>query len=315
MLMFHTRVGGTVDPTLPCGIYDRRRNIVQLVKDTRVVLDHLQSATLPEVLPRNQDTIARYPDARICIREEAPSRKKWMENINKDIMRTRAGFFSALVFRNILFNSEALVQRPDTFDQSHFANLAEWDVYVASLYDTFPNRSPDFFCNKFALGHYIEHRTIEQAQHFWSVSVSCEWPEPEEWPLSFSDMHSLLRRIKCKKGLPGCGALSLYLLCTDMVYYGMVDRPLLSDMAGIVRSLDMGALSGLAILGYLKKDKGRKPSLDVVGNAIEAFRQDIFLLLTAHDVHMDTSYIDVEHILCKFSRLWNLRSYRDALPL
>lgn len=257
-----------------------------------------------------------YPDARICLREDAPSRKMMMNTVDFAFMKTRPGFFTALLFRNILFNSQAFILRPPFLKKSKFESLGDWNLYLEAIRAEFPNGDPDFFCNRGALGQTIKLRTIEQAAHFWDVSTVCEWPNDGDWPLSFSAMHNLIRRIKAKHGLPDCGNLSLYLLCADMVHYKIVDRPSLDEIASIILTLDMGALSGLRLLGYLKEGEDERASISEVMEAVESFRLDALLLLTANGMHdIPIGYIDLEHTLCKFNRLWGLKYYRDSPPV
>lgn len=98
-----------------------------------------------------------------------------------------------------------------------------------------------------------------------------------------------------------------------MVRYKMVEEPSLDEIASIVRMLNMGALSGLRLLGYLKDEEDEGAPLSEVMDAVESFRLDVLLLLTANGTwDVPLSYIDLEHTLCKFSRLWGLRYYRDS---
>ncbi|KAI0083086.1 hypothetical protein BDY19DRAFT_998873 [Irpex rosettiformis] len=234
-------------------------------------------------------------------------------NVDKPFMRTRAGFFTALLFRNISFNSVSFLTCPSSLAKFKFEDLDEWNNYISALRDHFPNESEDFFCNRFALGQPIAERTVEQAEYFWKASNSCEWPEPEDWPVDFMNMYDRLTRIKGKHSLPGCGQLSLYLLCADMVYYDLVECPSSSDMASIILSLGRGALSGLQILGYLKEEGKESLTVDAVRVAFEQFTGDITLLLySAQELpRLKLTTIDLEHILCKYSRMWTLKFYQS----
>lgn len=304
------------EPSLCCGIYDRRRNLAEMFKDNLTVLDAEHKVPLSST----QILILEQPDARICFREYAPSRRLMMEHMDQDFMQTRSGFFSALVFRNISFNSEAFVTRPKVLTKCKFEDLDDWTAYLDALHATFPGRSSDFFCNRAAFGQPVRDRKIEHAARFWETARVCEWPKAGDWPLSFSDMHALLWRVKNKHGLPGCGALGMYLLCADMVYYSLVTPPTLEEIAGIIIQLDMGGLAGLELLGYLKlEDRATRPSppypMELVATAVEHFLQDTHLLLALWGAtYISIGYIDVEHILCKFSRMWNLEQYRVAPP-
>lgn len=268
-----------------------------------------------------QILILQQPDARVCLRELAPSRRLMMEHVDYEFMRTRSGFFTALIFRNILFNSEAFVTRPKALNKCKFEDLDDWTAYLNGLRACFPGRNHDFFCNRGAFGQPIADRKIEHASRFWEVTRICEWPKAGEWPLSFSDMHSLLWRIKNKHGLPGCGSLGIYSLCADMVYYGLVSPPTLEEISTVIINLDMGALAGLELLGYLTPpDTGERPSppyaTETVATAVQHFRQDSHLFLALWGAaHISLSYVDVEHVLCKFSRMWNLGQYQVALPM
>lgn len=294
-------------------MYDRRRNVVELILDTRAVSKALEKGD-PSSLTPTQLFIYEQPDARMCMRELGPSRRIMMATLNLSFMRSRTGFFNALLFRNIMFNTQAYLRRPKALMIPTFANLVEWNKYVASLRAEFPGEAEDFFCNRGALGQPIHDRVIEHAQHFWEVASVCDWPEEQEWPLSFEDMHALLWRIKNKHGLPGCGKLSIYLLCADMVSYGLVELPTWEFMARTIGDVDLGAMSGLRLLGYLKDDDPVE-SPELV-QAIDDFHQDVGFLLTSRGLNeFLVNAIDVEHILCKFSRLWKLNYYRTPPPV
>ena len=109
-------------------------------------------------------------------------------------MRTRPGFFTALLFRNIFFDSAAFLDRPEFLSKYKFSTLDEWVAYVCELRMHFKDKPEDFFCNPSAYGQHVANRTIEQGEHLWDVSERCEWPT--EWPVSFKDMYALIQRIK-----------------------------------------------------------------------------------------------------------------------
>ena len=234
--------------------YDRRFNVVSLIQDTLVVIRHLDGTFPAGRLTPPQQAMVDEPDACICTRELAPTRKLMAAHINNSFMRTRPGFFTALVFRNILFNSEAFLNCPPTLSKFQFSTFDEWTEYAENIRLHFKGRPVTFFCNPSALGQPISERTIDNASHFWEVSVKCEWPAV--WPLKFANMYDLLGRIKDDLRLPGCGPLGLYLLCADMVRYGMVERPSLDEMADVIFNLRKGALSGLELLGYITRGNG-----------------------------------------------------------
>ena len=233
-------------------------------------------------------------------------------HVDNSFMRTRPGFFTALVFRNILFNSEAFLNCPPTLSKFQFSTFDEWTEYTDNIRLHFQGRPVSFFCNPSALGQPISERTIDKASHFWEVSLACEWPE--DWPLKFAEMYDLLSRIKDDLRLPGCGPLGLYLLCADMVRYGMVERPSLDEMADVIFNLRKGALSGLELLGYITRGNGPEGcTRDVVRQGLEDFSLDLRLSCAAKGLgHLQLDFIDFEHILCKFSRMWGLRFYRDV---
>ncbi|KAI0094151.1 hypothetical protein BDY19DRAFT_5898 [Irpex rosettiformis] len=257
--------GETVDPSLPCGIYDRRCNFVQMFRDNIVVLEHLAGSQTVSSFTPVQQAILDKPDSRICAREFAPSRRLMSQN---------------------------------------FANLEEWSGYLDRVRQHFSGKKDDFFCNPSALGQPIPERNLGQAPHFWEVSTTCEWPSSSDWPLKFADMHALLMRVKEKNSLPGCGPLGIYLLCVDMVYYDLVEFPTPHEVAFIITSLRKGALAGLEVLGYLASESAHhKHTFDEVAKAFDIFKKDTAFLLSAHNV-LDTALteIDYEHALYLFKR-------------
>ncbi|KAI0085726.1 hypothetical protein BDY19DRAFT_908928 [Irpex rosettiformis] len=105
-----------------------------------------------DVFTPAQQALLDKPDSRICAREFSPSRQLMSCNVDKAFMRTRAGFFTSLVFRNISFNSEAFLNCPDALAKFMFNNLDEWNTYIADLHDYFSEEPEDYFCNRLALG-------------------------------------------------------------------------------------------------------------------------------------------------------------------
>lgn len=108
----------------------------------------------------------------------------------------------------------------------------------------------------------------------------------------------------------------MYLLCADMVHYSMVKPPTLQEIALSVNNLNLGAKAGLQLLGYFEGTDSDGITPAIVLDAVASFSKDLQLLLASNGLSdIKLTYIDVEHLLCKFSRLWNLRLYRDSPSL
>jgi hypothetical protein len=162
-----------------------------------------------------------------------------------------------------------------------------------------------------AYGTPLPQRRIDQAGVFWEVSSSCDWPEKNEFPLTFASATEMIASIKKKHGLPGCGPLVCYQLVIDMVACGLAEYPTLEDVANAIGSCNMGSLSGLELLGYIDKCPSGKYGDGVVATAFHDFVEDTQLLLRCGKVNMYLDFITAEHLLCKFSRMWGLGHYHD----
>lgn len=300
------------------GFYDRRRNVAHFLQDSIIVLEHIRNGPTADDLTPSQTQLTSTPDALIPYREAAPSRARILEHGHFDFFRTRAGFFSALVFRCISFNSEAFRSCPQSIIRFQFATLSEWHQYLDALCAIFPNEGPEFFCNTRALGQPITERTIDKADEFWRIAQTCDWPSEDAWPMEFVDMYDTFESIKDENGLPGCGKLGMYLLTADMVGYGAVAPPRLIEVVCTVIHVNKGAIRGLVLLGYLTASPDDH-TVDNVFKAFQAFVTDIRLLFAAQvgklerDRRWDVDYIIAEHLLCKFGRMWRMNYYKYSV--
>lgn len=105
---------------------------------------------------------------------------------------------------------------------------------------------------------------------------------------------------------PTIGLLIGYLICTDLVYAGVLDPPSLEDMGKGVASIGKGGRAGLKWLGLIGEDASR----DDVSSSF----QSLYRYLKAHfpaqfpSLHLDMFI--VEHGLCKYKRLMKQQKRR-----
>ena len=240
------------------------------------------------------------------LREWGPSRQRINgrvgTGIDADFARTRAGFFSLMVFRLISFNTRPLLETPISSLTVCFADLAQFDAYLTEMRHRYPGIEDTELCNAKAYTRRpLRDRSLQAKDHFWKTAKECSWNTDRM--LSFSDGWEWLTKMKSGSSMPGAGKLSLYLLLADMACAGLVAMPTVQEMGSMIHKLQSGALAGLRVAGYLPADSGTV--LTDVQTAFEAFYNDIEQLREEADLwEWDT--LTAEHTLCKIKRLTKL---------
>ncbi|KAJ7110199.1 hypothetical protein C8R43DRAFT_904509 [Mycena crocata] len=232
------------------------------------------------------------PSYKSVCRDDGPFSPNWI--------RTRAGFFSALLFRGVTFHT--------SFVRNHtlFEDLDAWETaidglprgnYVTSCtYGGFPNarRAKDA---KLTARAYWEMSGVAQ-NLAWLTRMT---------PPTFTAFYDFILEF------PQIGSLSAQLLTADYALHGVVKMPTLREQAILVHSIDKGAVSGLQALGYLPAE-GPFAQNKVV-EAFEALYNylDAELLQTEKDM-MRFSPILLEHALCKIGRVAYLVAVKPLFP-
>ncbi|TFK62138.1 hypothetical protein BDN72DRAFT_863066 [Pluteus cervinus] len=241
-------------------------------------------------------------DQRLPFRDLAPSRNKVLYGsgpYSAEYLVSRAGFFSALVYRGITHNTEFLMDQENTV----FPTLEVWN----KLYDGLKEfHDEDWFCNKRAYGQTCLQRNVVNAPSYWKSSGD---PKLLLWlfdnkPWAFIDVFSLIRKAK----IPAFGKLTTYLLVADYAIAGVVKKPSCVEMGHMIYHIKLGGWHGLQKLGYPCR------SADETARSFESVYN--IMLASMEDGYRDDVKFDVfllEHLLCKHSRLSDLELWDNAL--
>ena len=251
-------------------------------------------------------------DFRCPLRESAPSRAIVRSHFTATTTPTVAGIFSALVFRLITYNSEALRRTDPTMRKVLFHDLLEWNDYMGYLRNAFEDQPEEFFCNPRAIGSRPLKRSPAHAVQYWEVAhiLHAQLCLSSEAP-TFSGCRNVLSALKRKHSIPQLGTLTAYLLLTDLVYATVVEMPTAEEVAQFMYEFWKGGIRGLQILGYLpypnaNASKVRTEALEVVVAAFSQFCEDVSQLLTEEENQkMGWNPIIAEHTLCKISRCYD----------
>lgn len=207
--------------------------------------------------------------------------------------RTRAGFFSALVFRGI--TQSAPVVRT--------GNL--WFNSLDDFEELKRDHPEEWMCKKNALGFPNKHRSTANAGPLWTASKQYErlFTIPKQ---SFMNCFNFLRSVdQPKKHIKffGFGPLTAYLLAVDYAYAGFIELPTVDDMACIIKIIDRGGIRGLRLVGALSGGKSKATE----DECIHAFRTAYtYLDITLTAEEKSATGFDIftlEHCLCKLARL------------
>lgn len=261
-----------------------------------------------------QKRIAAKTDLLQPLREEGVSRTRINgrngENLSATHACTRAGFFSLLVFRNILYNTPYLHNTSPVKDiRVLFKTPADFFKHLDAIRTKHGIKSKNeesYFCNKQALSQQpIGGRSTATATKFWKLAASISLTGLSRQPAKFEDMRIQLDASAEAVKIRGFGKLSRFLTLVDMCATGIVEKPSVDEMGRCIYRLGAGAKSGLILLGYLD-NTGGKPTQDDVVQAFKCYYD------AAHDITTSEDGRDIqgwdtlvgEHSLCKIKRLW-----------
>lgn len=305
---------------------DTVNRVVLFLQDTNEAARSLDATTGSDL----QRYVRTNPDFLLPQREWSPSRCAVKDVFTSAFCKTRAGLFSLLLFRLITYNTDALRQMPAPEKQVAFQNLEQWETYMDAVKARFPGRQPDFYCNRRAIGSQTQvKRVLANASAYWATTGSIDWASVfGATPLTLTACIKVLDRLRVPqtpKGkeraggtdrVPQLGHLSQYLVCTDLIYAGVVSWPTAQEMGERIHWLNAGALKGLRLLGYCsqpptmvdpKNPNGTTvppPQVEDVIAAFEGFYRDVDARLSTREkLDMGWDIIMAEHTLCKLTRL------------
>ncbi|KAI0043096.1 hypothetical protein FA95DRAFT_1609674 [Auriscalpium vulgare] len=238
--------------------------------------------------------VATDLDKFLPFREKAPSVKRARTvdgPYGAPHVRTRSGFFSALVFRTILFSCGYLFDHPFIFDGPE---------KLKSDYHTMTTSTPatptSYFFDPRCYGAAM-HKQVSNAEKLWTATASRNPLSPTSPPLPFRAFYAQVIK---KPGFFNVGPLIGYLLTADYVHAGAVVMPSIDEMGTIIDVNGLGSLRGLQLLHLCNRNPSRQ-------EVLVAFRHFFTVVsdgLTAEQrLHMGWDVITAEHFLCKISRL------------
>ncbi|KAI0037822.1 hypothetical protein FA95DRAFT_1613854 [Auriscalpium vulgare] len=280
-------------------------------KATAPIPHHLSDAdrSLLEFASENLDKYLPF-------RERAPAVKRARTIVGPYApthVRTREGFFSALVFRSILYGAEYMFDHPFFFQN---------DAKLVNDYATMP-----FDSNLLKKKYFVDNniygataRDVTPVSRLWTATAkdipfNFTNPGPNAPPIPFSAFRDKIRRMKPTRVYPQCGDLTSYLVTADYVYADVVMMPTVDEMGALIHDLGKGALIGLRKMGLVYvhpsikkfKPKNKPPVMEVV-EAFRTFFNFVSSALTsAEQTRMGWDVIMAEHFLCKISRFHNRR--------
>ncbi|KAG2004131.1 hypothetical protein CC2G_002723 [Coprinopsis cinerea AmutBmut pab1-1] len=243
-------------------------------------------------------------DKKLPFRDLAPSRATILREsgpFSDSNLRTRAGFFSALVYRGATHNTPFLVERRRHF----FLNLDDFQQAVKDCGE----QDDTFFVNKNAYG-VCTNRSLDHVPSYWEASgkrVYLDWLEGKVSAPSFVALFEMFLQ---DPELRGFGGLTSYLLASDYAIAGCVDMPSEADMAEVIVRLSAGGLGGLAkLMGRTREElkKDAKAVLQAFSSLHNVVRERIEAGILEK---MGFSLFVLEHMLCKFLRL-SQKVYHD----
>ncbi|KAJ6453796.1 hypothetical protein C8R45DRAFT_1112346 [Mycena sanguinolenta] len=261
---------------------------------------------------------------RFCpFRELAPSRQRIAGAAGpytSDRAATQSGFFSALIFRAITFNTEFL----------HTAQLlyTDYPAFTSAMAESATqfrnehghNPPPSFFCNPRAYGPHNPGRTIKLAQVYGPV-VEADNIAAQVVLAQKNGSTSSISFVAFWKWLKGAvnghvrflhlGPLGSYLLAADYTYTNprLVAPPTIEELGEVICTLNKGAVHGLELLDlipYRERDSKGKPKPSTPKACIEGLKI-VYNTVYGHwaanirgEVRFDL--VMIEHSLCKLAR-------------
>ncbi|KAA1479704.1 hypothetical protein DENSPDRAFT_898846 [Dentipellis sp. KUC8613] len=172
-------------------------------------------------------------------------------------MRTKAGFFSALIFRGVTFGCEFAVR-----ERRVFQDLVDWQAAHAAV----ASNSSLYVSNPNAYGS-ATRRGVQYVAGFWSTAQE-EWQDMVGPDATYNTFRDFRKRVINGRNNNaalyfGFGKLIGYLLTADYAEAGVLPMPSKQDMGDLILDIDAGALKGLIRLRLVgKKPPAYGPSIE-----------------------------------------------------
>ncbi len=219
-----------------------------------------------------------------------------------DNLRTRAGFFSALVCRGIIHRT-AYIKDPN--NPVYFSDEDAWNII---RYGPQQQQGEKYFCIKKAYSDAPSaKRTSANVSQYWKAASDFRynWFLTAEKPTPFLDLWNHFRNTKFQdpdqehrwvKVFPEIGTLQAYLLASDYAIAGLATTPTPAEMAVVLQTIDAGGMKGLCLLNLPCS------SLEEVTSSFQYVYEYLSQVIpTAWQQQMKFNIFVVEHSLCKYS--------------
>ncbi|KAJ4481777.1 hypothetical protein C8J55DRAFT_488913 [Lentinula edodes] len=257
---------------------------------------YTQSPPLPmDQLNPEQRRVRENSDSSCPFRELAYSRRRVSGPNGLFAHHTRAGTFSALLFRGILFNTEALRETGHT---GFFESFEAWSQFKAQYAD----RGEKYICNSCAYGT-TRGRTSSNDKYFWIASEVLH-QKLQDPNISFTSIWQFIVNTKDNKKnklFRSFGDLSAYLLTVDLTYARRIPWPHLDEVAQAVSVLAKGALHGLQKMNLVPTNAYTEDEVKEGFKALYRLLDGDSKFKTVKGAVVFDPFM-VEHALCKISK-------------
>lgn len=234
-------------------------------------------------------------DSSCPFRELGQSRRQVSSPNGLYTHHSREGIFSALLFRGILFNTEAL---HGTRHLGFFESFEIWTEFKAQYAD----RGEKYICNPHAYGT-TKGRVSTNDENFW-IASEILFEKLQDPNISFTTVWQFVvnaRDDHKKKLFPSFGDLSAYLLTVDLTYAQWIPWPDLDEVAQAVFVLAKGALHGLQKIGLVSANSYTKEEVVEGFKTLYRFLDEDPKFKTIKQAVVFDPFM-VEHALCKMSK-------------
>ena len=239
-----------------------------------------------------QTRIIKRWDFLLPFRQLAPSKVVILEDrlgpFSPTKLKTRQGFFDALIFRLITQASDFLVGRRQV-------RLGSAEKFFQAT----KGMDRDFYNVRNATGRYDRSKNVPRIQQYWDQSISWEQFISNPNLTLLSLFKWLTGSVDGEKRFYGMGSLVGWLLASDYAYAGLVPVPTLSDVGYFIHTINLGAKDGLVLLDLPTNSKQEcAESLEWVWKGIQEY-------FPSDEIdQMGLEPITLEHALCKYKRLF-----------
>lgn len=158
----------------------------------------------------------------------------------------------------------------------HFYNLAAYGTPQSSRKNAFSSLIPRYF----------------EAEKKWKALVACH-PNGIPFTTCFTSIKKL--------GLPEVGTLTAYLLTADLSYTEWVEQPSPEVLGELVHALNKGAFKGLQATSQISSGASKDEVREAFVGLYRWLEEELSLEERS-SVTFDP--VMVEHLLCKFGRLF-----------